>query len=79
MPQRETARCSLQFGGEKFHMRRKLAIQFGGRAAAAQQPGQQHAQGGHGSLSSRRAIIATVRDQPAASAVSCLRPARVME
>src|ERR1035438_3347732 len=66
-------------GGEERKVSGDLGIEFGGGAASAQQARQENAQGGHGSLSSRRAIMATVRDQLLVSAASCLRPARVME
>ena len=42
-------------------------------------PGEQNAERGHDSLSSRRLTMETVRDQSAVSAVSCRRPAAVME
>src|ERR1039458_394432 len=74
---RETA--AFVVGGEEREVGGDLGIEFGGGAAPAQQARQENAQGGHGSLSSRRAIMATVRDQLLVSAASCLRPARVME
>src|ERR1019366_3042666 len=66
-------------GGKEREVGGDLGVEFGRGAAPAQQARDENAQRGHGSLSSRRAIMATVRDQLLVSAASYLRPARVME
>ena len=71
--------AAFVIGGEQREVGGDLGIKFGSGAAFAEEAREQDAQGGHGSLSSRRAIIATVRDQLLVSAASCLRPARLME
>src|ERR1017187_5923308 len=66
-------------GGEEREVGGDFGVEFGVGAAFAEEAREQDTQPGHDSLSSRRAIMATVRDQLSVSAASCLRPARVME
>ena len=66
-------------GGEQGEMGGDFGVEVAVRAPPPEKAGKQDAQGGHDSLSRRRAIMATVRAQFSVSAASCLRPARVME
>src|ERR1035438_9410822 len=71
--------AAFVIGGEEREVGGHFRVEFGVGAASAEDARKEDAEGGHGSLSSRRAIMATVRDQLLVSAASCLRPARVME
>jgi hypothetical protein len=70
---------AFEIGGQQIEVSGKLGLQLRRPRAASQHSGEQHAQSGHDSLSSIRAIMATVRDQLPASTASCFFPARVME
>src|ERR1039458_5696886 len=70
---------ALVSGGEGGGVGGHFRVEFGVGAASAEDARKEDAEGGHGSLSSRRAIMAPGRGPVLVSAASCLRPARVME